>query len=537
MANSIGTLRYDIVADTSKFTKGVVATRSELALARRAFNETRTPVEQYSLALEKLDKAHESGKLETEVYRRAVDRLYDEFQKVRQPVRQLTIDQDKLNREIAEYTRMTESANRMSQKRMQALASGRMAVKEESAIVTYGKRAAMAAALYGGFRASRSIGEELQNVDELAKFARKIGTTADELQGLRLAAAEFSGMASNQLDMALQRMTRRISEAASGYGEAKDAIKELGLDAARLNAIGPAKAFEEISGAMQGVANEQDRLRLAFKLFDSEGAGLVNTLSAGSDAIQEMQRRSRELYGTLDEDAIRSIEESNDAWGEFLASIDGIQRGAGVLFAPLLKKMSAGGREIASAFHDASKTLKQFRDLIVGGGGEKPITAEPIANIAKKATIPRDVILQAIEEDAAKVREKQAERMAAIEQSRTEHARQLNREYEEQFRRQMQMAEEERRLRQQRRGVVESARDKIRQAFENIKGNKIEIGLAPSARRGSREEYQILASMQNKRGVEEAKRHQQRVEFDRRRNEILTEMRDKLRELELAESV
>jgi hypothetical protein len=49
-------------------------------------------------------------------------------------------------------------------------------------------------------------------------------------------------------------------------------------------------------------------VRLAFKLFDSEGVALVNLLRGGSDALEEMRGRARDLGIVLDEHLVRDAE-------------------------------------------------------------------------------------------------------------------------------------------------------------------------------------------------------------------------------------
>jgi hypothetical protein len=49
-------------------------------------------------------------------------------------------------------------------------------------------------------------------------------------------------------------------------------------------------------------------VRLAFKLFDSEGVALVNLLSDGSGALEEMRDRARDLGIVLDEALVRDAE-------------------------------------------------------------------------------------------------------------------------------------------------------------------------------------------------------------------------------------
>ena len=150
------------------------------------------------------------------------------------------------------------------------------------------------------------VKSSLNATDSLAKTAAKIGTTTESLGGLRYA-AELTGVATNTMDMALQRFTRRTAEAAMGTGEAKAAIKELGLNAQELNRMPLDERMVVLADAFSGVTSESDRLRLAFKLFDSEGAALVNTLSSGGDALKEMLGEARVLGLTMSGSASKAL--------------------------------------------------------------------------------------------------------------------------------------------------------------------------------------------------------------------------------------
>ena len=107
--------------------------------------------------------------------------------------------------------------------------------------------------------------ELLSAGDKLAKTSSKLGISTEALQKYRFA-AEQSGVASNTFDMALQRMTRRVAEARNGTGEAKAALKEMGIT---LNdSSGKAKSteqvFMEVADKMKGMGSQSDKGRLAF---------------------------------------------------------------------------------------------------------------------------------------------------------------------------------------------------------------------------------------------------------------------------------
>ena len=159
-----------------------------------------------------------------------------------------------------------------------------------------------------GFLIKRS----LDATDSLKKTADKIGTTTSALGGLRYA-AEITGVETRTMDMALQRFTRRTAEAAKGTGEAKGAIKELGINAKELNNMPLDKRMLILADAFGKVRNDSDKLRLAFKLFDSEGAALVNTLGLGREGLQELLGEAKMLGLTMSTDAAAGVEKANDS--------------------------------------------------------------------------------------------------------------------------------------------------------------------------------------------------------------------------------
>lgn len=91
--------------------------------------------------------------------------------------------------------------------------------------------------------------------DKIDKFSLRLGISREKLSELKFA-GEQTGVEFNQLTMGLQRMTRRIAEAAQGTGEAKAALAELGLSARELSTLSPDEQFMKITEAMQGVESQ-----------------------------------------------------------------------------------------------------------------------------------------------------------------------------------------------------------------------------------------------------------------------------------------
>ena len=117
--------------------------------------------------------------------------------------------------------------------------------------------------------AAAKTAQQFSKLDTVAKTADKLGIATEKMGGLQLA-FEQTGVDAKAGMVAMQRMTRRVSDAANGTGPAVKALNELGLSAANLNTLTPDQMLGRVADAMQGVKNQGDKVRLAFSLFDSE---------------------------------------------------------------------------------------------------------------------------------------------------------------------------------------------------------------------------------------------------------------------------
>lgn len=203
------------------------------------------------------------------------------------------------------------------------------------------------------------IRNSLIATDALAKTASKIGTTTEALSALQFA-GQLTGVEVNTMNMALQRFTRRASEAAVGTGEARGAISELGIDARELVRLPLDQRMLVLAEAFEGVSSESDRLRLAFKLFDSEGAALVNTLSQGRDGLQQMLGEARSLGIVMTSDAAKGVEDANDAITRFLSVAKGLVSQFTAALAPAIKIAADQLTNFSSELFQSEGGVREF---------------------------------------------------------------------------------------------------------------------------------------------------------------------------------
>jgi len=193
-----------------------------------------------------------------------------------------------------------------------------------------------AAAVGGAFA---TISRGLDRQAELFDLSTRLGATTKGLSQLQYA-AEQSGVSVSTLNMGLQRMVRRVAEAASGTGEAKGALEELNIVAGDLNQLKPEDQFRVLADAIMKVENPADRVRLAMKLFDSEGVSLIQTMQGGSEGIQRFAEEADKLGVSVDDGAAAAAKRASDAFTRLGGVFTGASNTIAAQFAPEIEAIA-----------------------------------------------------------------------------------------------------------------------------------------------------------------------------------------------------
>lgn len=160
----------------------------------------------------------------------------------------------------------------------------------------------------------------------LLKMSKRLNDTVENISALGYVARK-SGMDADAFNIALERMQKNVSNAAKGVSEAADLVDEfgepvgkasktldeLGLRAEVLNKLPLPQKLKEISSAMKDNVAPADQSRVALELFGKSGGGLVIPLGAGSEAIQGMLDRYKELGGVLTTDGATAMAAAKSA--------------------------------------------------------------------------------------------------------------------------------------------------------------------------------------------------------------------------------
>lgn len=240
----------------------------------------------------------------------------------------------------------------------------------------------------------------LNAIDKLDKLRQRLGVSTEAMSELEHV-ANLSGVSFETFTMGIQRMTRRIAEAAQGTGEAKSAIAELGLEAGQLARMAPDQQFEALADAIASIEQPADRVRLAMKLFDSEGVALLQTMEKGASGIKAMREEAKRLGISLSQDQVNAAVMAKDAMTRFGAQMRGVTNTAIIALAPALEGIAnflavhlpSAIRWSIEAFHNLRffvlKAAQEVNNALVTGSASvsrgAEWAAEKLAGLAEQA--------------------------------------------------------------------------------------------------------------------------------------------------------
>lgn len=335
MARTIGTLAYQIVADTKQFTEGMTATRKELRAANQIIEESMTPLEKLSKAEEGLAALYNKGALDAGQYSKALAKLRSEL--------------GTLEDQQAAWQGLVPVIDPVS-----------LAIQGVGSAANLAKQAT--AALY------EQLSQANEQITELASGADNFGIAVDSYQAL-MSAAQKAGVETDSVRDAIRAMMSSLNEAAKGGNEKTQVFEALGLSAERLLQMSPDRAFSELADAIGKVENPSQRVYVAMKLFEEETGRIARFFGIANELIDQQRQELEKLGLALTDMDAEAVYQMNAAWTELQFTFDAIMQQALVELAPLIKVMLEDTTALlkeAATGETLSGTLDAIYDTVLG---------------------------------------------------------------------------------------------------------------------------------------------------------------------------
>lgn len=191
---------------------------------------------------------------------------------------------------------------------------------------------------------THAIKKIIDSGEQIGKLSNKLDMSTRSLSELKYVASSC-GVEFDALTSGLTAMSARIHDAATGSGEAKDALTALGLSAKELAALSPDQQLEKIASQFERLTDASDKAYIVTKLFGSESNALVGILEQGAVGINKMREEARKLGVTLSEEDCKAMAQFNSELNKLQAVMIALITSCLVPILPLVTSFFEAVRE------------------------------------------------------------------------------------------------------------------------------------------------------------------------------------------------
>lgn len=210
-------------------------------------------------------------------------------------------------------------------------------------------------AVFDGFKGA------IDAADKLNDFNQRLGISAEALSGWGYAAKQ-TGTDIDTLGKGMLRLSKNMAAALDPKSQQSGLFAALGVDVK--DAQGKLRSLEsvlpDIADGFKALNNETLEASLAQEVFGKSGAELLEFLNQGSDGLNLMRERARDLGIELDQNTLTAADAFNDTVGDLQAATQGFFT---QLSAELLPALTEFTRALVDVVKDGSAADEVARTL------------------------------------------------------------------------------------------------------------------------------------------------------------------------------
>ena len=299
-STTIHTLSYKMVADTQQFTRGLIATKSEIALMKKLMGET-SPEDKAAKALEMLNKLYDNGKISADKFKSATMQVEQELKQIQFAASSTGRAISALSNGLSKAVGVVKSAGTQ----LTTLAAGYLSIS----------------------KITSNIADQITKIDQIQDLAEQLDSSASSLIKMQYALQRGGGLGIDEAAEAIKTFAVNISMANMGMGKSLKIFEQMGFEAdtlAALNFADPVQKVRIIADELAKVSEPADRLAMIVKLFGTGGDKMAAFFGRGGDAITKMTEKARMLGLAVSDmdaqgiaDVVEKTEDLADAWAAF----------------------------------------------------------------------------------------------------------------------------------------------------------------------------------------------------------------------------
>lgn len=235
-----------------------------------------------------------------------------------------------------------------------------------------------------------AVNQSSQAVTQQTRLARSLGTTNKEVAGLTSAFKAY-GLQQEDVSDAINSITDRAQDAASGMESMADDFKLVGMGADDLRGKQPAELFRTFAESIRNTEDPAKRTAAAVRILgDDVGRKLLPLLMEGEQGIDKFVKQAQDMGLAVSQVDARQIERANIAMSRVSDAVAGLSRSLTVELAPIIEGVADGfsgaaseaggfGRQTRVAVDEVARSIGAVLDVIDGIGRTFTVAGQAVA--------------------------------------------------------------------------------------------------------------------------------------------------------------
>lgn len=189
--------------------------------------------------------------------------------------------------------------------------------------------------------ATALVKQSIDGMDKMSELAQTTGVSVENLSSLAYA-AKMGSVDLDTLSSSLVKLSKGMSDAAQGTGDAEKAFNALGINIKNSDGSlkGSDETLKEIAGRFSTFKDGAEKTALAVALFGKSGAQLIPFLNQGKKGIAELEAEAKKLGITLSSDNAAAANEFNDNIDKLKSAAGGFGNQLAIQLLPALVNLS-----------------------------------------------------------------------------------------------------------------------------------------------------------------------------------------------------
>lgn len=247
-----------------------------------------------------------------------------------------------------------------------------------------------AAAVKAGAELVKLAEEAGRNADEVLTLATNYNMSAQDIQKFQYM-AELTDTSVETVTGSISRLTRSMSDARDGTGDASDAFARLGISVT--NGDGSLRSANEVFlqaiDALGSVGNATERDALAMEIFGKSAMDLNSLIATGSAGIAAYAREAENAGFVMSDQMLSALGAVDDAGVKLDNSMTALHNTLGAMVAPavstvkegladLIGSIAEGIQQLTGMTDSANTTADSMNNLAASIRGVRDLTAEDL---------------------------------------------------------------------------------------------------------------------------------------------------------------